>query len=79
MASASPTTATPQLAAVRGSFNQFEQTVKKRDDELDDEYYEYNDERPSLEPVERPTVDRCERPMRTPAGPRMGPSREKAR
>jgi hypothetical protein len=79
MARATATTETPRWADARDSFSELEQTVKKRQDELEDEYYEYNDDRPTLEPVERPTVDRCERPMRTPAGSRMGPSREKAR
>jgi hypothetical protein len=48
------------------------------DDE--DEYYEYNDDRPNLEPVDRPTDERGERPMRGPSGnPRWGPNRRNSR
>jgi hypothetical protein len=49
------------------------------EDEEQDEYYEYNDDRPTPDPVDRPTVQRSERPMRTPALPRMGPSRQRTR
>jgi hypothetical protein len=48
--------------------------------EDEDEYYEYNDDRPNLEPVSRPTDERGERPMRTPtSNPRWGPSRRNSR
>jgi hypothetical protein len=48
------------------------------DDE--DEYDDYNDERPNFEPVERPTDQRGERPMRGPSGnPRWGPNRRNSR
>ena len=48
------------------------------DDE--DEYDEYNDDRPHLDPVDRPTDERGERPMRTPASnPRWGPNRRGSR
>jgi len=48
------------------------------DDE--DEYYEYNDDRPTLEPVDRPTDQRGDRPMRGPSGnPRWGPNRRNSR
>jgi hypothetical protein len=48
------------------------------DDE--DEYYEYNDDRPNLEPVHRPTDERGDRPMRMPSSnPRWGPNRRNSR
>jgi len=50
------------------------------EDEEQDEYYEYNDERPNLEPTDRPTDERGERPTRsTPVSPRWGPSRRNSR
>ena len=49
------------------------------DDDTDD-YYEYNDDRPNVIPVERPTDERGERPMRGPASnPRWGPNRRNTR
>jgi hypothetical protein len=49
------------------------------EEEEHDEYYEYEDERPSMEPVDRPTDERGERPMRTPISPRWGPNRRNSR
>jgi hypothetical protein len=50
----------------------------QRQEEEDEEYYEVNDERPNLEPVERPSDERGERPMRPPPS-RWGPRRGKGR
>jgi hypothetical protein len=49
------------------------------EDEEQDEYYEYNDERPNLEPPDRPTDERGERPTRSRVSPRWGPGRTKSR
>jgi len=49
------------------------------EDEEQDEYYEYDDERPSLEPTERPTDQRGERPMRAQVTSRWGPNRRNSR
>ena len=51
----------------------------RSDEELTDDYDEYDDERPTLDPVERPTEARAERPMRHATGSRMGPSRNRSR
>jgi len=56
------------------------QRVKKTDEEELEDDYEYNDDRPNLEPVDRPTDQRGERPMRGPSGnPRWGPNRRNSR
>ena len=49
------------------------------EDEEQDEYYEYDDERPNLEPTERPTDQRGERPMREQVTSRWGPNRRNSR
>lgn len=49
------------------------------EDDEQDEYYEYNDERPSLDREERPTDQRGEHPMRTRPSRAWGPSRQRAR
>lgn len=51
----------------------------QRHDEDDEEYYEINDDRPNLEPIERPSDERGERPMRPVAPSRWGPRRGKSR
>lgn len=51
---------------------------KSEEDEYDDDY-DYNDERPNLIPVERPTDERGERPSREQVSPRWGPKRNKGR
>jgi len=48
-------------------------------DEDEDEYYEINDDRPTVEPNPRPTDERGERPMRTPTSSRWGPRRGNSR
>jgi hypothetical protein len=54
-------------------------TAALPDEDVEDEYYEYNDDRPTLDPVERPTDQRGERPMRPTTGSRRGPIRRKFR
>ncbi|HTI46210.1 MAG TPA: hypothetical protein VMB76_06610 [Casimicrobiaceae bacterium] len=49
------------------------------EEEEQDEYYEYNDERPSLDPEERPTEQRGERPMRLERSRAWGPGRQRSR
>jgi hypothetical protein len=49
------------------------------EEEEQDEYYEYNDERPSLGPQERPTEPRGERPMRLERTRAWGPARQRSR
>ncbi len=51
----------------------------QRHDEDDEEYYEVNDERPNLEPLERPSDERGERPMRPATTSRWGPRRGRTR
>ena len=53
-------------------------TLQSQDEE-DDEYYEVNDDRPSMESQPRPTDERGERPMRSPTSTRWGPRRGKSR
>ena len=48
-------------------------------DEDDDEYYEINEDRPTVEPNPRPTDERGERPMRLSTPSRWGPKRGKTR
>ena len=48
------------------------------DDEEQDEYDDAHDERPTLDPVERPSDERGERPTR-PSGTRMATRRWKSR
>ena len=53
--------------------------VRKHDeDDLEDDY-EYNDDRPTLDPVDRPSDERGERPNRAPVSPRWGPRRGNTR
>jgi len=49
------------------------------EEEEQDEYYEYNDERPSLDPAERPGDYRHERPMRLERARAWGPGRQRSR
>jgi hypothetical protein len=49
------------------------------EEEEQDEYYEYNDERPTLGPEERPSDYRNERPMRLARTRAWGPSRQRSR
>ena len=56
-----------------------EQRVKKSDDEEFEDDFEYSDERPTLDPLERPTDERGERPSRAPVSPRWGPRRGNTR
>jgi hypothetical protein len=51
----------------------------QRQEEDDEEYYEVNDERPNLEPLERPSDERGERPMRPASPSRWGPRRGRSR
>jgi hypothetical protein len=51
------------------------QGLKTHDEDEFDDDFEYIDERPNVYPVERPTHERNERPMRAPVSPRWGPAR----
>jgi hypothetical protein len=51
---------------------------KSEEEELDDDF-DYNDDRPNLDPVERPTDERGERPTREQVSPRWGPKRNRGR
>jgi hypothetical protein len=53
--------------------------VKKIDEEELEDDYEYNDDRPTLDPVDRPSDERGERPTRAPVSPRWGPRRGNTR
>jgi len=53
--------------------------VKKVDEEELEDDYEYNDDRPNLDPVDRPTDERGDRPTRAPVSPRWGPRRGNTR
>jgi hypothetical protein len=53
--------------------------VKKVDEEDLEDEYEYNDDRPTLDPVDRPTDERGDRPTRAPVSPRWGPRRGNTR
>ena len=53
--------------------------VKKIDEEELEDDYEYNDDRPNLDPVDRPTDERGDRPTRAPVSPRWGPRRGNTR
>ena len=55
-----------------------ERVKKTEEEELEDDY-EYNDDRPTLEPVDRPSDERGERPVRAPVAPRWGPRRGNTR
>jgi len=55
------------------------QRVKKTDEEELEDDYEYNDDRPTLDPVDRPSDERGERPTRAPVTPRWGPRRGNTR
>ncbi len=68
--------ATGSAAAVTGRPKRSDGTVY--DEEFED-YDDYPDERPGIEPVERPTDQRGERPMRIPERTRTGPSRKRSR
>jgi hypothetical protein len=61
-----------------GMLDVVERTKKVDEDELEDDY-EYNDDRPTLDPVERPTDERGERPNWAPVSPRWGPRRGNTR
>ncbi|HEY1326648.1 MAG TPA: hypothetical protein VGI14_06900 [Casimicrobiaceae bacterium] len=56
-----------------------ERATATYEDDEHDEFYEYNDERPTLDPQERPTDQRGERPMRVERGRAWGPSRQRSR
>ena len=49
------------------------------EEEEQDEYYEYSDDRPTLDPHERPTEQRGERPMRLERSRAWGPGRQRTR
>jgi len=55
------------------------QRVRKSDEEELEDDYEYNDDRPTLDPVDRPSDERGERPTRPPVSPRWGPRRGNTR
>jgi len=55
------------------------QRVRKSDEEELEDDYEYNDDRPTLDPVDRPSDERGERPTRAPVSPRWGPRRGNTR
>ena len=53
----------PAGEADMGMLDVAERVRKIDEDELEDDY-EYNDDRPTLDPVDRPTDERGERPTR---------------
>jgi hypothetical protein len=56
----------------------YDERTTSEDEDLDDDY-DFNDDRPNLDPVERPTDERGERPNRDYVSPRWGPKRNKGR
>ena len=49
------------------------------EDEEQDEYEDIDRDRPTLDPVERPSDERGDRPMRVPTPTRWGPRRGRTR